>query len=215
MARFRERAHDKASGSVRDGNQRFTLIKRIQVMSATPMTAVAAIATVDDRCDRIAVLFDAHQHALYRLARRLASDADAAGDLVHDTFLRAARNLGRVPDGLAAEEAWLVRVLINIRRDQWRREQTERQATTLLHDTQSASSGSHEPAVVARATVWRALDRLHPRRRAVVVLHEIDGLSVTAVAALLGIAAVTVRWHMAQARRELRHILGKRPENRP
>jgi RNA polymerase sigma factor (sigma-70 family) len=77
----------------------------------------------------------------------------------------------------------------------------------MVREAHDVACRSHEPAVIARTAVWSALDRLHPRRRAVVVLHEIDGMSVAAVAALLGIAAVTVRWHLSRARRELRRIL--------
>jgi DNA-directed RNA polymerase specialized sigma24 family protein len=34
-------------------------------------------------------------------------------------------------------------------------------------------------------------------------MHEIDGLSIAAIAALLGISAITVRRHLSRGRREL------------
>ena len=51
------------------------------------------------------------------------------------------------------------------------------------------------------------LTRLSPRRRAVVVLHELEGRPSREVARLLGIAEVTVRWHLLAARRELARVL--------
>jgi DNA-directed RNA polymerase specialized sigma24 family protein len=45
------------------------------------------------------------------------ANADDALDLVQDTFLRAARSPQSIPDGPSDEEAWLVRVLVNLRRD--------------------------------------------------------------------------------------------------
>ena len=48
------------------------------------------------------------------------SAGDDALDLVQETYLKAARSPTSVPLGATSEEAWLVRVLINIRRDQWR-----------------------------------------------------------------------------------------------
>jgi RNA polymerase sigma factor (sigma-70 family) len=71
-------------------------------------------------------LFDAHQARLYRLARRLAASPDDARDLVQETFLRVARSPRAVPAGERNEEAWLVRVLVNVCRDEWRRGATRR-----------------------------------------------------------------------------------------
>src|ERR1700730_7483175 len=71
--------------------------------------------------ERLTALFDVHYARLYWLARRLAPSTDDALDLVQETFLRAAQFPKSVPVGATNEEAWLVRVLVNIRRDQWRK----------------------------------------------------------------------------------------------
>ena len=73
-----------------------------------------------------------------------------------------------------------------------------------------ASSGpasDTEAALVARAAVWTALDRLPPRRRAIIVMHELEGSTVNEVASVLGITAITVRWHLSRGRRDLARIL--------
>ena len=64
-----------------------------------------------------------------------------------------------------------------------------------------------EAVLIARATVWRALDTLPPRRRAVVVMHELEGLTISAIASLLRISAITVRWHLSVSRRALARVL--------
>lgn len=124
---------------------------------------------------------------------------------MQDALLRAATAIDSVPAGHAAEEAWLVRVLVNIQRDRWRKDkvrQRHRRSVT------ARDGGRHpEPALVARHTVWRALDALGPRRRAVVVMHELEELPVRAIASLLGIAEVTVRWHLFRGRRELANLV--------
>ena len=79
------------------------------------------VVIAGDPIERLASLFDVHYDRLYRLARRLAPGADDALDLVQETFLKAARFPKSIPVGTTNEEAWLVRVLINIRRDQWRK----------------------------------------------------------------------------------------------
>jgi RNA polymerase sigma-70 factor (ECF subfamily) len=170
-------------------------------MSERPATNVPP-TMLAERADRLSALFEAHADRLYRLARRLVSSADDALDLVQETFLRAAHSPDSIPRGLRDEEAWLVRVLVNVRRDQWRKEAIrKRHDFELSHPT--AQHDDPERTFLIRTTVWRALDYLPPRRRAIVVMYELEGLSMAAVASLLGISAITVRWHLSRGRREL------------
>jgi RNA polymerase sigma-70 factor (ECF subfamily) len=161
----------------------------------------------DERRARLAALFDAHEDRLYRLARRLAASADEANDLVQDTFVRAAASLTTVPNGFEKEEAWLVRVLINLQRDQWRRRAVRRRAAATLRADPTTYPSNVESALAAKRAVWAALDRLHPRRRAIVIMHELEGMSPAAIASLLGVAVMTVRWHLSMARRDLKRVL--------
>src|SRR5690242_19433113 len=108
--------------------------------------------------DRLAVLFDAHEERLYRLARRLSSSADEASDLVQETFLRAARSVTSIPAGAVDEEAWLVRVLVNIRRDEWRKRRVRAESAALVTGGASTSARSVEAVVIAKRAVWDALD---------------------------------------------------------
>jgi RNA polymerase sigma-70 factor (ECF subfamily) len=154
---------------------------------------------------RLAALFDAHQARLFRLARRLAGSGEDARDLVQETFLRAARSPQSVPAGASHEEAWLVRVLINICRDRWRQVAVRRfhQPTMAAHET----FVDPESALIARSLIWQALGQLPPRRRAILILYELEGSAIPAIARLLGVTAVTVRWHLSVGRRELARVL--------
>jgi RNA polymerase sigma-70 factor (ECF subfamily) len=160
--------------------------------------------TAPSTSDRLGALFDSHERRLYRLARRLTSNADDARDLVQETFLRAAKSPGAVPAGFRDEEAWLVRVLVNIRHDQWRRAAVRRNADMKERGTPPTNP---ESVLIARRAIWQALDRLQPKRRAVLVMHELDGLPPAEIASLLGISRVTVRWHLSRGRRELSRVL--------
>ena len=157
--------------------------------------------------ERLSRLFDTHEDKLYRLARRLTPSAGDAEDLLQDTFLRAAQAIASIPVGSPNEEAWLTRVLVNVRRDQWRRAAVRRRAAPLLHASPETTASSAEAALVTKRAVWSALDALPPRRRAIVVLSELDGLGPPEIATLLGVAVMTVRWHLSLARRELRRAL--------
>ena len=169
---------------------------------ATVLLAAAA-APRDEAAQRLGVLFDAHHERLYRLARRLCRTADDSRDLMQDTFLRAARHASRLPSGAAREEAWLVRVMINICRDRWRQTASRARHEAAVATLHPLPQADPESTLIARSVVWQALNDLSPRRRAVVVLHELEGVSIPAIARLLGVAQVTVRWHLSMARRDM------------
>jgi len=177
-------------------------------LDASAVAVPAAMGgTGDDPVERIAGLFDAHHQRLFRLARRLARPPEDPADLVQETFLRVARSPQRVPRGFSNEEAWLVRVLINLCRDNWRHAAVRLRAVADGHVTPPGSSNP-EPSLLAHAMVWRALDVLPARRRAILVLSELEGTPVPEIGRLLGVTPVTVRWHLMRARREMARVLG-------
>lgn len=179
--------------------------------------ALPAVLT-GSAAERLTSLFDVHHDRLYRLARRLAPSTDDALDLVQETFLKAARLPKSIPVGTANEEAWLVRVLINIRRDQWRKTSIRNHHDNAALGHLAIDSRDAETALIAKATVWQALNVLPPRRRAIVIMYELEGLAIPAIAALLGISVITVRWHLSRGRRDLtaalKPFMGDTNENR-
>jgi RNA polymerase sigma-70 factor (ECF subfamily) len=170
--------------------------------------SVALEQPPEDAAARLGALFDVHHQRLFRVARRLSRSPDDARDLVQETFLRAARTPASIPVGTSHEEAWLVRVLVNICRDRWRQEAVRRRAR--VSGTVTAEPAyDPEPHLMAHSLVRHALERLPPRRRAILLMYELEGASIPAIAKLLGISAVTVRWHLSIGRREMARSLGK------
>jgi RNA polymerase sigma factor (sigma-70 family) len=170
----------------------------------------ATDGAAEDFSRRLGTLFDTHQQRLFRLARRLSGSSEDARDVVQETFLRAARSPGSVPYGAPNEEAWLVRVLINICRDRWRRLAVQRNGAASGELDPTHQGADPEPALIARSLVQQALGQLVPKRRAILVMYELEGMPIPAIAKLLGVSAVTVRWHLSIGRREMAKILESR-----
>lgn len=169
---------------------------------------VAVDKPPEDLAVRVGALFDLHHQRLFKLARRLSRCPEDAHDLVQETFLRAARSPRSIPVGLSNEEAWLVRVLINICRDRWRQlavRTRAREAGSLA----AQAAFDPEPHLIAKSLVRHALDTLPPRRRAILILYELEGATIPAIAKLVGVSPVTVRWHLSIGRREMAKALGK------
>jgi len=150
---------------------------------------------------------------LRRLASSLVKDPAAADDLVQDAYVVAAAHAPR--DGRPLRP-WLVRVLVNLTRMQARgagHRRAREQAVAAL-----ASAPATPAELVGRIEVHRLLAglvlELSPASRDVVLLHYVEGLSLAAVAARLGLAAGTVRWRHKQAIDELRDRLEHREPNR-
>jgi RNA polymerase sigma-70 factor (ECF subfamily) len=157
----------------------------------------------DARIDTIGRLFESQHARLFRLALRMTWGHDDALDLVQECFVRAME--AHVPEEPQAAERWLTRVLVNLCRDRQRRGAVRRAYDGVLRN--EAPAASEDP--VMSAAVRDAVLALPVRQRAVVVLHEIEGRTLQEVAALLGIAAVTARWHLHVALRSLRKELSR------
>lgn len=169
---------------------RFTITKDLFHMDTSAIPEI--------RLDRLFTL--SHQR-LYRLGCRMTGDPDTAGDLVQETFLRAATHPGAVPAADAAAEAWLVRVMVNLCHDRHRKAAVRLRFVERIGREEAAPD--LESAVMAQNLVRVAPASLSPRRRAIVSLLELEGLSVREVAQILHLTEVTVRWHLAKARKEM------------
>jgi RNA polymerase sigma-70 factor (ECF subfamily) len=178
-------------------------------MTGQAMAMPAAVERPhDEAAARVGALFDAHHQRLLRMARRLCAGAEDARDVVQETFLRAARSPASIPPGAPNEEAWLVRVLINICRDRWRQSAVRTRARLAGRVSREAAFDP-EPPLIAQSMVRQALETLPPRRRAILVLYELEGATIPAIARLVGVTPVTVRWHLSIGRREMARALGK------
>ena len=154
--------------------------------------------------ERLEQLYDRFSARLFRFALRVSRDDGEARDYVHDAYLRAARDIGRVPQADSEAMAWLIRVVVNLARDRYRR--------TLVRDAFARLAMRREthdprPALDAGEAVRRAIASLSPRQRAVVVLRHLDGQPVAEIAATLDLSPATVRWHLADARKRLAVLL--------
>jgi RNA polymerase sigma-70 factor (ECF subfamily) len=142
---------------------------------------------------------------LRRLARALVADEAAAEDLVQDTFVVAARHRpGGRPLG-----PWLVRVMRNLARMQWRG--ATRRRGREVRAAGDASTEASPDELLARLETQRLVTRLVVELgapyRVVVLLHYVEGLSSESIAQRLGIASGTVRWRLKQALDQLRDRL--------
>lgn len=188
--------------------------------------SVAPLATVDEaelirRCrnDERA----AHDELYQRFRRQVAGnlyrvlgDRADLDDLVQEVFVIAFRGLDRFR-GDARLSTWLYRICVNVALGRIRTRK-RRPATVGVADLDAAvvdPSLAERPETPERSLqrrrdrekVYRALDKLAPKKRIVLYLHEIEGLGLTEIAYLIDSNPVTVRTRLFYARREFYKVL--------
>lgn len=158
-----------------------------------------------ERRRRFDALFASYSSDIVAYCGWRAGSPSDAQDAVAEVFLTAWRRLDQLPDGDAAR-VWLYatarRVIANQRRS------TRRRAALQERLELAAAPHPYEPAATdhEETLVHRALRRLGPRDREVLLLAEWEGLSPTQIAAVLGCLTVTARGRLHRARRRFRAV---------
>lgn len=156
-----------------------------------------------------------HQVKAVRAAFLITHDLATAEDVVQEAFLNAFRYI-RSFDESRLFEPWFLRSVINLavaatrNRSQAGRIQSEEDPVD-FEELLAAEEGSPEQQLEAaefQESVWRAIQRLSPRQRAVVVQRYYLGMSEKEMAEALGTASGTVKWLLNAARDRLRNVLG-------
>jgi len=140
---------------------------------------------------------------LARTAYLLTGDAHLAEDLLQDTLARVAERWPTLtksgaPDGYART------VMYHLAVDGWRRRRARPEV--LLEQPPELAGRDDEESALRRLTLQRALVRLTPRQRAVLVLRFFEDCSEVQSAELLGCSVNTVKSQTRYALGRLRAL---------
>jgi RNA polymerase sigma factor (sigma-70 family) len=144
-------------------------------------------------------VFDRHAESVLRYVARVSGSADAE-DVVQATFLRAAKAAKTFDRRAESARPWLFGIASRIVLE--RRRAFARFTRALF----TLGSSSPAPASVdaVRTDVERALDRLSPAKRIVVILAEVEEYTCEEIALMLDVPVGTVWTRLHHARRQLR-----------
>jgi RNA polymerase sigma-70 factor (ECF subfamily) len=144
---------------------------------------------------------------LRRYARALVGDAAAADDLVQDTLERALAKLHLYRRGTDLR-AWLFTVMHNVYVNQLR---AARPVAPLEEEIPELAQPGREADALDLRDLERALRRLPPEQREVLLLVALEDMSYCEAARALGIPIGTVMSRLSRAREKLRAMLAGLP----
>lgn len=153
-----------------------------------------------------------HQSMVFRTLARLTRNREHLEDLAQEVFLRLYRAMGNFR-GDAELSTYLYRIILNVARDEWKRQRRE-QSNRSLSDEEAGWEdrlASHLPNAERIASgrelrdhLERALAELTPVEREVLILFHQEECTYEQIATILNLPIGTVRTHLHRGRRKLR-----------
>lgn len=165
-------------------------------------------------------LVSRHERTVWRVCRRMLGDPDEATDATQEAFLRVFRALGRFR-GEATFRTWVIGIAMNVCRNHLGSAAARLGRNAVPLDDSPAGGGTRplplpdpapDPEALAqsaevREALERALGRMAPEHREVIVLAEIHDMPHDEIAAATGVRPGTVKSRLSRARAALRKEL--------
>lgn len=167
-----------------------------------------------------------HNQALFRAARGVINDEGLAQEVIQEAYLRAFTHLDTF-QGRASLKTWLTRIVVNQAISFKRRQRPVvplDEKVTHLHSNQpegdemASDIADHStPETEASQQEMKhlleaAIQRLPEIYRSIIMLRDVEGLSVADSAFCLDISEVLVKKRLSRARERLRQDLARRME---
>ena len=163
-----------------------------------------------------------HREAVARYIRGIVRDDAEAEDLTQETLLRAYTKLSTLEDPTKLLP-WLYRIATNATYDRFRQASYRYRPTSIEGDTGTAGV---PPALEVVPDDSLRLDKVMEQKemsscvqeyiedladsyRAVILLHEVQGMTNPEIAEMLGVSLATVKIRLHRARAKLRAALGE------
>ena len=156
--------------------------------------------------DAFSSLAAARLPQLYRIARLIVRDADAAADAVQEALIGAWRDLPTLRE-VASFDAWLQRLLVRACVRVSKKDRRHSIIEIPISSTFVASTPDTERTLAIRDQLERSFRRLSNEQRTVVVLRHFVGLSLIETAEAMGVPIGTVQSRHNRALQALRAAL--------
>jgi RNA polymerase sigma-70 factor (ECF subfamily) len=164
--------------------------------------AVARETAMAHPLDDFRAVYEAELDYVWRTLRRLGVPERDLEDLSHDVFVAFYRGRSSY-DPTRPLKPWLFGIAFRVSSD-FRRRAQHRYEIPSEHEAPDLAPGADEQysAKQRRELVMRGLEALEPERRAVFVMHDLDGHSMPEIAQVLSVPLNTLYSRLRLAREQ-------------
>lgn len=173
----------------------------------------------DSSCELVQKLA-VNRDAIYRYILTIVQDTAEADDLTQDTLLRAQDNVAALKDP-SKLKSWLYRIATNMCYDRFRQASYRHRGLSLDQTKEDSENSSQvELPMDSAPRLDKAIEQkemsvcvqkyvadLDDSYRAVIMLHDMEGLTNPEIAKMLGISLANVKMRLHRARNKLRIAL--------
>jgi RNA polymerase sigma-70 factor (ECF subfamily) len=150
-------------------------------------------------------LYHRFKRRVFSLASRIAGTNDAE-EVAQEAFIRIFRGLPKFR-GESALDTWIYRLAVNAALSHVERRPARADGEEALAHIAADPGPARDPRLAAR--LEQALASLPAGYRAVIVLHDVEGLSHEEIADILGCRVGTSKSQLHKARGRMRELLGE------
>jgi RNA polymerase sigma-70 factor (ECF subfamily) len=160
-------------------------------------------------------LYLRHKRDAARLCHRMVGPRADLEDVIQEVFIQVFRSLSGFR-GESRFSTWLHRVTVNVclmyLRAQQSRPQVNRSSQVPEQPTAETDSPASGAATAQRLrALYRILDSIAEKKRTVFILHELEGVSASEIATIVGAPVLTIRTRLFYARREVYAAMAQDP----
>jgi RNA polymerase sigma-70 factor (ECF subfamily) len=153
-------------------------------------------------------LVQLYQRRTMQLAVRILTGADEAADVVQDAFVKAYLGLNKIRDPKRFEQ-WLLKIVANLAVERLRK--LKRSQMVYQDDCSENSRGTTPVEIAAGEELSKALRdamaKLPDKQAKAIALFGLQDMSQNEVAQIMNCSVESVRWHVFQARKNLKELL--------
>ena len=141
------------------------------------------------------------------LCMRYTRNEEDALEVLHNGFLKVYKHLATYDAGKASLYTWIKTIMVNSAIDFIRSRQKFKNQVELKETHQAGSIDNEAVQRMGSAELLKLIQKLPMATQTVFNLYIIEGYNHREIGNILGISDGTSKWHLSEARRQLKQLL--------